>query len=304
MASSDNQYTPAPVIKNGWIRAIIFLLTYLLVYGLFQFVGVILAAGITGYNMVEVTQLLQQTGAEGTSPGLNISLPMQIMGLFASILVVWLFRRLVDRKSIESLGLAWDGYQGDALYGFLWGIGLIGAGFVGLWATGYLSITAVSVNPGMILLYLFFFILVAISEELVFRGYILNNLMDSMPYYHALGISAVIFAIMHGVNPNVTITGMINIFLAGMLFGIYYIHRGNLYFPIMLHLSWNFFQGPIFGFEVSGMATQETIQQNVTGPEWITGGSFGFEGSAVLTVLLIATITFIHFQYRKKSLIG
>ncbi|MFB6305754.1 MAG: CPBP family intramembrane glutamate endopeptidase, partial [Flavobacteriales bacterium] len=85
----------------------------------------------------------------------------------------------------------------------------------------------------------------------------------------------------------------------GMLLGVYYIHKRDLWFPIMLHLTWNFFQGPVFGFKVSGIAGDKSmLNQQLNGPIWLTGGEFGFEGSLLLTILLIIAIIIIHYSYK------
>jgi membrane protease YdiL (CAAX protease family) len=145
------------------------------------------------------------------------------------------------------------------------------------------------------------FIIVGVVEESVMRGYILSNLMEHMKNkYVALWISAVIFAVFHGLNPNITVLGFTNLILAGFVLGITYIHTKNLWFPIFLHISWNFFQGPVFGFEVSGINTKAIINHNVTGNDLITGGRFGLEGSILITILLIITTFFIDLYYRKK----
>ena len=79
--------------------------------------------------------------------------------------------------------------------------------------------------------------------------------------------------------------------------GLYYIYRQNLWFPIALHFSWNFFQGPIFGFEVSGIELNSLIVQEITGSDLLTGGDFGLEGSALLSVLLLLSIFFVQYLY-------
>ena len=127
---------------------------------------------------------------------------------------------------------------------------------------------------------------------------ILSNLLDSMNKFTALIISSIIFALMHMSNPNVSVLSIINIFLAGMLLGIYYIHRKNLWFSISVHLMWNFVQGPILGFEVSGLKIEGILQQELVGHNLFTGGEFGFEGSLLCTILSIAGIIFIHIKYK------
>ena len=111
-------------------------------------------------------------------------------------------------------------------------------------------------------------------------------------------ISSFIFAIAHLANAHISVISAINIFLAGVLLGIYYIYRGNLWLPITLHFSWNFFQGPVFGFEVSGSATYSMFIQNISGHPLITGEPFGFEGSLPATILILIGIAGLHYRYR------
>ena len=131
-------------------------------------------------------------------------------------------------------------------------------------------------------------------EEIMVRGYMLNNFMSSMNKYFALIVTSFCFMIIHLMNANISIIGMINLFLAGLLLGIFYIHKTNLWFPIGMHLTWNFFQGPVFGYEVSGFHTQSIITQEIKGNPIITGGEFGFEGSILATVISIIMIVVIH----------
>jgi membrane protease YdiL (CAAX protease family) len=133
------------------------------------------------------------------------------------------------------------------------------------------------------------------------RGYILNNLLESVNKYIALIITASLFGILHLANPNVSLVGFINIILAGVLLGIYYIHKKNLWFPIGIHFTWNLFQGPVFGFEVSGTNSIPYITQSIQGNELLTGGEFGFEASLLATFLMIAAILIVHFQFKEKT---
>ena len=132
--------------------------------------------------------------------------------------------------------------------------------------------------------------MVALNEEISVRGYMLHNLMHSVNRYAALVISSLLFSVMHLLNPSFSLVSFVNIVLAGILLGVYYIHRQNLWFPIALHFAWTFCQGPVFGFEVSGINLPGFIQQQVNGNELITGGEFGFEGSVILSLLLLGAI--------------
>jgi membrane protease YdiL (CAAX protease family) len=147
-------------------------------------------------------------------------------------------------------------------------------------------------------------ILVSFSEELVFRGYILNNLLHSMPKMPALLVSALLFAGFHTLNPGMSLIGFLNIFIAGVLMGINYIFSRNLWFAVFFHFSWNFFQGPVLGFEVSGLDLPVMLEQNLRGSTLLTGGAFGLEASWLATFVLSITtlILFLLFQ-RKYSIV-
>jgi membrane protease YdiL (CAAX protease family) len=119
-----------------------------------------------------------------------------------------------------------------------------------------------------------------------------------MNRYVALMITSLLFMLMHMMNANVNLLGTINLFLAGLLLGIYYIHKRNLLFSIGMHITWNFFQGSIFGFAVSGNTTPSIISQELKGSEIINGGKFGFESSILATVLIIGLTILVHMKYR------
>ena len=149
--------------------------------------------------------------------------------------------------------------------------------------------------------YLFLFAVVSLNEEIAIRGYILQNLSSSFNKYLALALSSVVFMIMHLGNPNMSIIPLLNLFLAGLFLGIYCIHRKNLWFPIGAHFTWNYFQGPVFGFEVSGNEVNSIFIQNIDGSDLITGGQFGFEGSIILTVFMITCIIYLDKKFSASS---
>ena len=89
----------------------------------------------------------------------------------------------------------------------------------------------------------------------------------------------------------------------GILLGVYYIHKRNLWFPVVLHLSWNYFQNPVFGFHVSGFDFGSVFDINIVNSTILTGGEFGFEGSIILTVLVVLSILFVEKKYGTGTLI-
>jgi hypothetical protein len=232
----------------------------------------------------------------------NYLLLFKFLGLLAALLTVWIFRKYIDRESFMSLGFSTKKKGKDMIAGFGFGLALISFGFLFLYFTNYLRVVDIIFDVKTIFGTFLFFVFIAIHEEVVFRGYILNNLMKSMNKYVALAISAALFTLVHGINPNINFVAVVNLMLAGFVLGASYIHTRNLWLPIFFHLSWNYFLGPIYGFEVSGLEFKTTIVQEVVGSDLITGGKFGFEGSIILSVILIIGFFAIDRFYKNRNL--
>ncbi len=216
--------------------------------------------------------------------------------------MVFLFRTFIDRESLKSLGFKWKGFSKEINIGFLTGLLLCLVIAVILWLMQLLQWYVDDISITGLVTSLLIMIAVALAEELVFRGYVLNNLMQSMNRNGALVLSAIIFAVLHSLNPNFNLTAFLNILLAGLLLGINYIFTRNLWFGMMLHLSWNFIQGPILGFKVSGLELPTLLQQNIRGSVLLTGGDFGLEASWLATVVFAIAIPVYYLLFQKKYL--
>ena len=296
--NNENRIDSTPLIKYGWIRAVLFLFSALIVSAIFTFIGMVAFALIFGFDFSVIA----------TNPrdflkdiGLPAIVTVNFFGFMGMLSTAWLFRQFIDRKTLYSLGFEFSTHKRDFLIGLLTGIVLISFGFGLLFSLGNITIEDIYFNIPQLIGYMFMFIIGALNEEIMVRGYILSNLIDSMNRYIALFVSSLLFAIMHLANANVTVLSFTNIFLAGILLGIYYIHRRNLWLPIGLHFSWNFFQGPIFGYEVSGVDVMGAVSQHIQGSDLLTGGKFGFEGSIVATFLMIITIVLLHYRYQGEK---
>mgnify|MGYP001445174369 FL=1 len=285
----------SPRIKSGWLRATLFFIVSLITSQIFAGIGLVVVLIATGFDLSALSNQEEITSAV---KGVKFLLPLKVIEFLSVMLCVWLFIRFIDRKPLESIGLRIKGYEKDLKMGLALGAGLIAIGFLILFILGYLSVDGFSFPVGTLILYFLLFVVVSFHEEIMMRGYVLNNLMQSMNRYAALSISSVIFMSIHLLNPNVNFLSVVNLFLAGIVLGIYYIHKPNLWLPIGMHLTWNFFQGPIFGFEVSGIETKSIINQSVRGNEIITGGAFGFEGSILATILIITIIVYLDKKYK------
>ena len=283
----------SPLIKTGWVRAILFFLIAAVFNQAFFALAFLVMENweIDAYNLTSDSELL----------------PVLLgMIFFQALLVIglsWVFRRFIDNQSFESLGFSFAGRMKDLIAGFLLGAILMGLGFLILWRMGLLEITEVKFKPGFLFAHFLLFSMVAFQEEIANRGYILSNFLDSMPKYLALFCSAILFGVLHAFNPNLSDIGLANIVLGGILMGIYYVHHRNLWFPIGLHLSWNFVQGSVLGFAISGQGLDNSgwISHKVNGAEWLTGGNFGFEGSLLAVGLILVSIPVVNFVYQDQK---
>jgi membrane protease YdiL (CAAX protease family) len=270
-----------------WARIALILVAYILFTGIFQFLGMMIA-GIPSHHM----------GALG-----NINIHQQVLlsavGLIPLALIIITFRKFLDRKTIFSMGFSFKNRFRDLGAGFIIAMVIMVGGSLILYTTNQIGLTAIPFKVSGIFFSFILFVIVALNEEILFRGYILNNLLDTSNKYVALLISALIFSMLHSLNPNFSFLAFINILLAGIILGSTYIFTRNIWFPISLHLFWNFLQGPVMGYSVSGMKIESIYKVNLTGSDIINGGQFGFEGSLVCTLLLIPAILMILFYYQK-----
>jgi uncharacterized protein len=217
--------------------------------------------------------------------------------LAAALFSVWLAGRFLDHRPISDFGLRLNReWWLDLCFGLVLGALLMAGIFLVELAAGWIAVTGAfeATSKGaaffpVILAPLVLFICVGISEELVSRGYQLRNLAEGLNFpgigprgaiVLAWVLSSSYFGYLHMANPNATLVSTANIALIGLVLGVGYILTGRLAIPIGLHIAWNFFQGNVFGFPVSGIepvgATFLSVEQG--GPSLFTGGPFGPEG--------------------------
>lgn len=223
---------------------------------------------------------------------LLISALVTSLGITFSILIA---RRYLDRQSFTSLGLQanWQAVY-DLSFGFVLTGLMIGLIYLVEWVFGWLEVESYAwqVEPlgtltGSILTMLLLFGLVSWQEELVSRGYWLQNLSEGLNRSLGVLLSSAVFALVHVLNPNVSWIAFLGLFLSGLFLAYGYLRTKQLWLPIGLHLGWNFFEGTVFGFPVSGQYSYQLIRQSTSGPELITGGAFGPEGGLILLPILL-----------------
>lgn len=213
-----------------------------------------------------------------------------IVSLPAITLATWIARRGLDRRSFRSLGLELGvGWSRDLLVGFAIPIPLfgliylfeLGAGWLDFQSWGWAERGVLATAVGVLLM-LLAFVAVGFYEELLFRGYYLQNLKDGINPATAVLASSAAFGLAHLGNLNASLTSTLGIFAAGLFLAFAWLRTQSLWLPIGIHIGWNFLQGPVFGFEVSGIPTPSLVRHVVNGPELITGGAFGPEAGLLV----------------------
>ena len=284
--------TQSPLIKSGWLRSLLFFFSFFIIAALFNIISIAIASVFSIYGFEEFLsdpELIMRN---------KIMMLMMVSQLAGVLFTVWIFQKFVNRESFTSIGLRFEGYKNDLYKGLLAGAGLISIGFITLIIFNLISVDLTYFSAYDQVFYLILFAVVSLNEEIAIRGYILQNLSRSFNKYIALAISSLVFMTMHLGNPNIDILPILNLFLAGIFLGVYSIHKNNLWFPIGAHFTWNYLQGPIYGFEVSGNKINSLFEQELKGNDILTGGNFGYEGSIILTVFLIAGIYLMDRYFR------
>jgi hypothetical protein len=239
----------------------------------------------------------------------NSMLANQLIQLVTFTGSIYLARRLLDRRSFVSLGLRWDR---AAIRDVFVGIGIAAAMmaliFVIHWAVGWLTFESFAWQTRResfvlehTLLALLIFVLVGWNEELLSRGYHLQTLESGLNRFWGVLLSSAVFAVLHLANPNANWNGAAGILLAGLFLAYGYLRTEQLWLPIGLHIGWNFFEGVVFGFPVSGLNTFSLIRIDVAGPTIWTGGAFGPEAGLVLLPGLLLGTTLIWLYTRSEE---
>ncbi|MDA1064822.1 MAG: type II CAAX endopeptidase family protein [Proteobacteria bacterium] len=260
---------------------------------------------ITAVGMVSVRTIL---GSLRKGSDLQFS----ILAVTATA-AVYIARRYLDKKTLVSLGLRFDRYalldivsgvlnsallMASVYFCLLWS-GLIEFQGFSWWTdtTGAGASFQLAIVP-VVLLVLYKLSIVAWWEELVFRGYLLQNMIAGMGLTASVVLASLIFGFGHGFNPDATLLSSVLIALITPQLIYAYLKTGQLWLPMGLHLGWNFFQASVFGFASSGQESPSLIAQVPVGPEWLSGGAFGAEGSVLIVPFTVLSMVLIHYWVR------
>lgn len=225
-----------------------------------------------------------------TGPLNPFSLWGAVSTLVATVAAVWVSQRTARGKSILDLGLRY--YRElplDLLLGLVLGPLLFAIIFQLEQLLGYLvGNRGPLFSWGDLAQAFAIFICVAVSEELVVRGYFLQVLNEVWGGAVGVVVTSLFWGFAHLLNPRATLLGALNIVVIGLIFAYAYSMTGKLWLPIAFHFSWNFAEGAIFGYPVSGYPVGGAVfEPLVNGPQEMTGGLFGPEGGLLSLVAIL-----------------
>ena len=219
---------------------------------------------------------------------------------FVIILILFIFWvKVVEKNSLSTLGFVkrnWLKYLG-------WGIllSLLQMGVIALVyqvsGIGSFELNELSLEPILFILGLFpFWLLQGGTEEVATRGWLLTRIAARTNLPLAIGISSSLFGILHLGNSGVTFISLLNIVLDGVLAGLLLIYTDSIWLVVAQHGTWNYVQGNLLGFQVSGTGADASIFSFTmgSGPDWLTGGEFGAEGSIITTLVLLLSVVMVY----------
>ena len=229
--------------------------------------------------------------------------------LILMLAIFGLMLRYVDRTSEEPLsaqGLSVAGpWLKELELGLLLGFGFVSLAVVIIAIRGSYHLTRIlGSGAGPCLIVIWVLLTAAMLEEVAFRGYPFQRLVESIGPVAATTLLSLGFGAIHLGNPHATKIGAVNTVLVGVLFSLAYFKTRRLWLPFGIHFAWNATMGLIFGLPVSGLTMFSVVLRGqANGPYWLTGGDYGIEASLTGTFVTLCGIILLAFVRRKKNVV-
>ena len=219
---------------------------------------------------------------------------------FVFILLLFIFWvKVIEKNSLSSLGFVKRNWLKYLAWGIL--LSLLQMGVIALvyqvCGIGTFEHNELSLEPILFILGLFpFWLLQGGTEEVATRGWLLTRIAARTNLPLAIVISSSLFGILHMGNAGVTYLSVLNIILDGVLAGLLFIYTDSIWLVVAQHGTWNYVQGNLLGFQVSGTGADASIFSFTmgSGPDWLTGGEFGAEGSIITTLVLLVSVVIVY----------
>ncbi|PCJ97240.1 MAG: CPBP family intramembrane metalloprotease [Flavobacteriaceae bacterium] len=270
------------------MNLLLFIGPYILVVGLLRSIGAFIAG----------VDLTNDFFIETTTQHLLVS----FFGFLGTFMIIFFFIKFIEKEDFINLGFHYKNHKKNILAGFIIGFLVMSLAYLMLTFFHQIKFVKIVFKVEELFLSTILFLIVAVTEETLIRGYVLRNLMNSTKKNVALILSSFLFSFLHVFNTHFTGISFVSLFLSGILLGLLYIYTKNLWLPIALHFSWNLFQS-LLGFNVSGHDSYSIIEFDLLNKNAISGGDFGFEGSilSVIIQVFLIILTIFYFSNLKKK---
>ncbi|MGW1226900.1 CPBP family intramembrane glutamic endopeptidase [Streptomyces sp. NPDC001478] len=229
-----------------------------------------------------------------------------VTGTVTAVLSVVAYRWIVGRTEHRPVTeLSGDGAARTTALGTLLGAGLFAAVVVNLALLGDYRVDGIGSVSGAVGL-VGFMAAAAVTEEVVFRGVLFRVVEERLGTWAALALTGAVFGLMHLSNPHADLWGAFTVAVeGGGMLAAAYAATGRLWLPIGLHFGWNFAGAGIFGAEVSGNGSSDgLLDASTSGPDLLTGGSFGPEGSVYsLVFTVLVTLVLLRTAHRRGRIV-
>ena len=275
-------------VRSGWKILILFLVEYILLFIMANIIG----------SLVVISRSIRE----------NIYIILMFSQEIVLILTPILSWKVLFKKDLSLIGLQALNKKEvkNLILGSVMRIAAITLAFILI----IISKSGVLVNSLLeprfslsLVVYFILFIFVGFAEELLSRGYIIGAMeVSSNNKLFAVMVSAVIFSLMHYGNNGFSLIPFLNIFLVGILFGFMYVKTKSIWLSTGFHITWNFFQGCIYGMPVSGITTPKLYEMTFVGNSILNGGTFGPEGGLIVTMVIILMLVSLIFLIKNKKI--
>lgn len=224
--------------------------------------------------------------------------------VFGTILSI-VYCRFIEKRPLVSMGMRKDKAVSGYLKGMLTGLAMFSGVVLINIILGAMSFQGLNtnLNIGLLVIYLFAWLVQGMSEEFIFRGFLMNSIGGKHSMFSAVVISAGAFSFAHILNSGVTVLALVNIFFFGAFMSLYMICFDNIWGVSAIHAIWNFSQGNLFGISVSGTGSGETLflTSSSESKAIVNGGAFGAEGGIATTIILIIAFAVLFAYMFKKN---
>ncbi|HEM4066261.1 TPA: CPBP family intramembrane metalloprotease [Streptococcus suis] len=229
-----------------------------------------------------------------------VTLSLELLAFAFISLAIILWARFVEKSPWLGLGIRKKGALKDFLLG--WGIGaaMLTTCVLLMWGFGAIQVTSFQFSANLVGEFLILVLAWSIqgtTEELLTRGWMFSSLAAKHNIPVGILVSSLFFTFLHLSNDGISLIPLLDLTLFAILACLVMLKTGNLWVIGGLHAAWNCFQGNVFAFPVSGtQAGQAFIAVETSGPDWLSGGAFGVEGSIISLLIQAGMITWLVYE--------